>query len=203
MDRQLTNFYDPVDRRGQVPETADDTNIVSWQFIGPGRVAEVTLRNGLICTWMNTARTDSAVQTGVANPGWGDKMSDRHGYDGAGRPITKRDLAGGISDGLYADTTAVVGFTTEYDLGSNTFCERELHAESRSHLYEPFVSGVPQGGYDSLDRLRQYKRGVPMSPFAPAKVARSSRERKGTTGEMKPLFRGAKGDNGAGVSRPM
>ena len=170
MDRQLTNFYDPLDRRSQVQETADDTNIAQWQFVGPGRVAEVTLGNGLICTWMNNARTNSAVQTGVANPGWGDKMSDRLGCDGAGRPITKRYLAGGISDGLYADTTAVVGFTTEYDLASNKFCERELHAESRSHLYEPFVSGVPQGGYDSLDRLRQYRRGVPMSPFAPAKV---------------------------------
>ena len=108
-----------------------------------------------------------------------DAGPDRLGYDGAGRPIAKRYLTGGIGDGVYADTTAVVGFTTEYDLASNKFYERELHAESRSHLYEPFAGGVPQGGYDSLDRLRQYKRGVPMSPFAPAKVARSSREARG------------------------
>ena len=58
---------------------------------GAGRVAELNLGNGLICTQMNNARTNSAVQSGVANPArhggsatWGDKSSDRLGYDGAG-----------------------------------------------------------------------------------------------------------------------
>ena len=54
----------------------------------------------------------------------------------------------------------VVGFSTEYDRASNKFYERALHAPDRSHLYEPFVGGAPQGGYDSLDRLLQYQRGM-------------------------------------------
>ena len=35
--------------------------------------------------------------------------------------------------------------------------ERALHAENSSSLYEPFDSKnqIPQGGHDSLDRLRQ------------------------------------------------
>ncbi|HEX4053706.1 MAG TPA: RHS repeat-associated core domain-containing protein, partial [Tepidisphaeraceae bacterium] len=34
------------------------------------------------------------------------------------------------------------------------------HAEERSSLYEPFSNGSPTGGHDSLNRLRQYQRGV-------------------------------------------
>ena len=159
-DRQLTNVYDLLYRRTQVQETSDSSNIASWQFFGPERPAEVTLGNGLICTWMNNARTHSAVQAGVPNPAWGDPSSDRLGYDGSGRAITKRYLAGGIGGGGYNTPTAVVGFTTEYDRAGNKFFERHLHAENRSHLYEPFdANQVPQGGYDSIDRLRQYQRG--------------------------------------------
>ena len=55
-----------------------------------------------------------------------------------------------------------MGFSSGYDRAGNKFFERELHAENRSHLYEPFdpVSNLPLGGYDSLDRLRQYQRGT-------------------------------------------
>ncbi len=89
---------------------------------------------------MNNSRTNSAVQPAVTNPAWGNQSSDRLGYDGAGRPITKRYLAGGIngSTGAYNNSSAVVGFTTEYDLSSNKFYERHLHCAERSHLYEPF-----------------------------------------------------------------
>ena len=60
-------------------------------------MAEVKLGLGvngdaLYCTYMNNARTHSAVQSGVSNPSWGDPSSDRLGYDGSGRPITKRYL---------------------------------------------------------------------------------------------------------------
>ncbi len=58
------------------------------------------------------------------------------------------------------NTSSVVGFTTSFDRSSNKFFERHLHAESRSQLYEPFANFEPQGGYDSIDRLRQYQRGV-------------------------------------------
>ncbi len=115
--------------------------IASWQFFGPSRVAEVELANGLICTFMNNARTRSARQSGQSTPAWGNQSSDRLGYDGSGRMITKRYLAGGINGGTgaYNNTSAVVGFTTDFDLSSNKLYERHLHAESRSHLYEPFM----------------------------------------------------------------
>jgi RHS repeat-associated protein len=159
--RELQNTYDLLYRRTVAFDYTNYFNVAIWRFFGPSRVAEVTLGNGLICTWMNNARTNSAVQPSVANPAWGDQSSDRLGYDGAGRPITKRYFTGGLDEfNHYVDTTALVGFTTEYDLASNKFYERELHCEERSHLYEPFSNGSPTGGYDSLSRLRQYKRGV-------------------------------------------
>src|SRR5271156_3518585 len=127
--RAVDNVYDALYRRTQVLEDSDSSNIASWQFFGPSRTAEVALGSGLICSWMNNARTDSAVHPAVANPAWGDQSSDRLGYDGAGRAITKRYLAGGINGDTFAynNTSAVVGFTTEYDLSSNKFYERDLH----------------------------------------------------------------------------
>ncbi len=56
-------------------------NIASWQFFGPGRTAEVEMDNGLICSWMNNARTHSAVQPAVANLAWGDSTTDRLGRE--------------------------------------------------------------------------------------------------------------------------
>ncbi|QNN23312.1 hypothetical protein HED60_13850 [Planctomycetales bacterium ZRK34] len=161
-NRQTSNTYDDLYRRTLVEETSGGGDIASWQFFGPSRVAEVLLGNGLIQTCMNNDRTHSAVQESVPNPAWGSAGSDRLGYDGAGRMIAKRFLAGGIDgSGAYNDTTPVVGFTTAFDKSSNKFYERELHAESRSHLYQPFDSdGAVEGGYDSIDRLRQYQRGV-------------------------------------------
>ena len=118
-----------------------------------GRVAELELGNGLFCTHMNNARTNSAVQSSVSNPAWGDQSSDRLGYDGAGRMITKRYLDATHTSPPYGydDPEALVGFATAYDHASNNRYERHLHAESRSHLYP---------GLDSLGRLRQYQRGT-------------------------------------------
>jgi hypothetical protein len=98
----------------------------------------------------------------VPRPGWGDVSSDRLGYDGAARAITKRFLAGAIPEsGGYSNTTSILGFTTAFDRASNKFYERPLHAENRASLYEPFDSnGLPTGGYDSLERLLQYQRGT-------------------------------------------
>ncbi len=162
--RKLTNVFDTLYRRKQVKETTGGTNIASWEFMGPNRVAETSLGNGLICTWLNNDRTHSAVQSGVSNPAWGNQSSDRLGYDGSGRPITKRYLAGGVNTTTHAynNPSSVVGCTTAYDPASNKLCERSLHAENRSHLYEPFdaTSNLPLGGYDSVDRLRQYQRGT-------------------------------------------
>ena len=48
--RQLTNAYDQLYRRSQVLEASGQTNIASWNFFGPGRVAEVQLGKWMICT---------------------------------------------------------------------------------------------------------------------------------------------------------
>ncbi len=84
-NRQLANTYDLLYRRTLVEDVTNSVNVAAWQFFGPGRVVEVMLGNGLICTWMNNDRASSAVQPSVANPAWGNQSSDRLGYDGAGR----------------------------------------------------------------------------------------------------------------------
>jgi len=112
---------------------------------------------------MNNSRTHSAVQGSVPLPAWGNQSSDRLSYDGAGRIITKRYLAGGINGATHAynDTTALVGATSGYDRSGNKLYERHLEAESRSHLYQPFNNDGSFGvGYDSANRLLQYQRGI-------------------------------------------
>jgi len=141
--RQVVSGYDALYRRNAVNETSGGGSIAAWQFFG-NRTAKVALGNGITCSFMNDAQTNSAVQSSVALPAWGDKTTDRLGYDGSGRMIAKRFLPSG-------STTALVGFTTAYDPSSNKLFERALHAESRSSLYP---------GYDSMDRLLEYQRGT-------------------------------------------
>ena len=62
----------------------------------------------------------------MSNPAWGDQSSGRLGYDGAGRMITKRYLDATAPDTGYTATTALVGFTTAYDHGSNKRYERHI-----------------------------------------------------------------------------
>ncbi len=148
----ITPFsYDLLYRRTLLHDETGGYDIAAWSFFGPARVAQVQLGNGLVCTWMNNAGTNSAVQPGVPNPGW--TSGDFLGYDGAGRMIAKRYMTSDLS-------TLRVGFSTEFDRAGNKFFERALHAPDRSSLYEPFIGAVPQGGYDSLDRLLQYQRGT-------------------------------------------
>ena len=144
----LTYTWDALYRRTEID---DGSSVAKWFFFGPDRVAEVKLGNDLICTHMNNARTNSAVQSDVSNPSWGGQSSDRLGYDGAGRRITKRYLDATASASGYTSTSAKVGFTTRYDHASNKDYERHLHAESRSSLYP---------ARDSLNRLREYQRGT-------------------------------------------
>jgi YD repeat-containing protein len=141
--RQVGYGYDALYRRNGIAE-AGGTPIVSWDFFGY-RTARATLNNGnLVCSYMNNAGTRSAAQEGQATPPWGDNTTDRLGYDGSGRLIAKRYLPTG-------STTCLVGFTTEYDPAGNKLFDRALHAESRSGLYP---------GYDSINRLLEYQRGV-------------------------------------------
>ncbi len=165
--RQINNGYDTLYRRQQIIEAATAAVIAAWQYFGPSRVAEVALGNGIIQTMLNNARTNAAVQSPTpVNPAWGTPASDRLGYDGSGRMIAKRYLAGGINSSTFAynNTAPVVGNTTAYDRIGNKFYERALHAESRSFLYQPVGSSgniaSPTPGYDSVNRLLQYQRGV-------------------------------------------
>lgn len=107
----------------------------------------------LVAAYLNNARTASAVQDPTpVNPAWGTRFSDRLGYDGAGRTIAKRYLPDPLNQNNgYDDSLAFVGFTTAYDSASNKKFERQLHAETRSHLYAVL---------DSLNRLREYQRGT-------------------------------------------
>jgi RHS repeat-associated protein len=141
--RQVTSGYDALYRKNTIHETSGGASIAAWQFFG-NRTATQTLGNGIVCSFMNNAQTNSAVQVSVPNPAWGDKTTDRLGYDGSGRMIAKRFLPSG-------STTARVGFTSEYDPSSNKLFERAIHAESRSALYPT---------YDSMNRLGQYERGI-------------------------------------------
>jgi RHS repeat-associated protein len=159
--RQIGNVYDNLYRRWYVEESTEPEVIALWNFFGPSRVAGFELANGLVCTMMNNAATNSAVQSGVPNPPWvappAGQTADRLGYDGAGRMIAKRYIN---PVGSPADL-AIVGFTTAFDRASNKFYERALHAEERSSLYEQYdANQIPMGGYDSLNRLLQYQRGM-------------------------------------------
>jgi YD repeat-containing protein len=117
-------------------------------------------------THLNNNRTNSAVQTGVPNPGWGTRSSDRLGYDGAGRLITKRYLDGGIDDTgesptyAYNDPTAIVGFTTAFDDASNKTYERHLHSDSTGNPPMPERRSHRYTWHDSMNRLRGYERGA-------------------------------------------
>ncbi len=162
-NRTVNGAFDALYRKQQIVEGATGAAIAARQYFGPGRVAEVALGNGLIQTMLNNARTHSAVQGTVPNPAWGTPSSDRLGYDGAARLIGKRYLPGGINGTTFAynNTNPVVGNTTGYDPADNKNFERALHAEITSSLYQPFtLAGEPDGGYDSINRLLQYQRGI-------------------------------------------
>src|SRR5262249_50673766 len=114
--RQISNVHDPLYRRTQVGETGGAA-IANWAFFGPSRLAEVKLAansggNYLYCSYMNNDRTRSAIQPGQTTPAWGNQSSDRLGYDGAGRLITKRYLLSDLDDNAYGSTSAVMGQTT-------------------------------------------------------------------------------------------
>lgn len=127
--------------------------IAQWDYLGPQHVAEMSLGNGLSCSHLNNDRTKSIFQEGDIQPAWGDRSSDRFGYDGTGRSITKRYLNDQLDgSGGYADTDAIVGFTNDYDKSSNKLYSRYLHDESRSSLF-------PNKDYDSANRLGSYLRG--------------------------------------------
>ena len=176
-DFNVNNTYDLLYRRTflyPVYAFFGGIDSVAWQFCGPNRVVETNYASGsLIATQMNNARTHSAIQATVPLPVWGNISTDRLGYDGAGRMITKRYLTGGINGttNAYNNTTALIGYTTSFDRAGNKLYERHLESEDRSHLYQPFNSDGSFGvGYDSANRLTQYQRGILSSATIPYRV---------------------------------
>ena len=85
-------------------ESSDASTIAAWQFFGPSRVAEVQLGNGLVCTWMNNAGTNSAVQAGVPQSGLGQPVERPPGLRRRG-PHDHQALPAGASSGSDATTT--------------------------------------------------------------------------------------------------
>jgi len=155
-NRKLASAFDPLYRRVRTGEEGAPPAqlILKTEFVGPSRVTENILGNGLVESRLNNARTKSALQEGDPSPAWGNRSSDRLGCDGAGRPITKRFLNQGLAGGGgYQDTSAVVGFTYDHDKASNKLFKRHLHVESRSERY-------PATRHDSIDRLKEYARGL-------------------------------------------
>ena len=61
--RQIASGYDPLYRRNGVTETSGGGSLAQWQFFG-FRTATQTLGNGITCSMMNNAQTNSAVQAG-------------------------------------------------------------------------------------------------------------------------------------------
>jgi len=71
-NRSVEMTYDLLYRRINLTETATSGTIAHWEYFGPSRVVECQLQNGLTCTFLNNARTRSAIQPGQSTPGWGD-----------------------------------------------------------------------------------------------------------------------------------
>jgi YD repeat-containing protein len=86
--RAIGSTFDELYRRFLIFEGA--SIITDWTFVGPARVADQVLGNGITCSYLNNAMANSAVQPAVPNPAWSNTCGDRLGYDGAGRLIGKR-----------------------------------------------------------------------------------------------------------------
>ena len=162
--RLIDNTYDLLYRRTSVVEAAARRPSPPGSSSGPSRVAEVALgqRPDLHLDEQRPheqrrAVADPPVQSA---PGATSRATAWATTARAARSPSATWPAASTARRTLQHATAVVGFTTAFDRASNKFYERALHAENRSHLYEPFDSKVPQGGYDSLDRLLQYQRGT-------------------------------------------
>ncbi len=57
--RQVTYNHDAMYRRTDIEDGG--SSIARWTFWGSGRVAELSLGNGQVCTWLNNTRTNAAV----------------------------------------------------------------------------------------------------------------------------------------------
>jgi len=92
--RKVDFTIDTIYRRTEAADAGAAANefIARRHYYGSGRTAELELGNGIICTHLNDAQSQSAVQGPSQTNDWGDHTTDRLGYDGALREIAKRYL---------------------------------------------------------------------------------------------------------------
>lgn len=108
-DRKIALTFDHLDRLKTINDIGAATNIVRYDYIGPGRVLERQLQNGTRLTYLdNNGTTDT-------------------GYDPIKRPIELRHLR--------ADNSVIIGFTHAYDREDNKRNEKKLHQPANSELY--------------------------------------------------------------------
>lgn len=95
-DRQVNAAFDVLYRKTSCENEVQQPGerpIAEWKFYGPSRTAEVVRGNEIICSYLNDGLNHSAIQSGDPPQAWGDRNSDRLGYDGAGRLIGTRHLS--------------------------------------------------------------------------------------------------------------
>ena len=95
-DRQINAEFDILYRRTSCENEVQQQGerpIAEWKFYGPARTAEMVRGNEIICSYLNDALNHSAIQSGDPPQSWGDRNSDRLGYDGAARLIGMRHLS--------------------------------------------------------------------------------------------------------------
>lgn len=100
-DREIETSYDKIDRIDTIKDSGSATNIVDYDYIGPGRVLERTYSNGIRMTFLNDDRTKDI------------------GYDKARRPVKLRHLT--------ESNELIAGFEHGYDRTGNKLYETRLH----------------------------------------------------------------------------
>ncbi len=99
--RKIETSYDKLDRIDTIKDSGSATNIVDYDYIGPGRILERTYSNGVRMTFLN------------------DKRTKNEGYDKARRTVKLRHLT--------KDNDLVAGFEHGYDRAGNKLYETRLH----------------------------------------------------------------------------
>lgn len=108
-DRKIALTFDDLDRLKTINDAGAPTEIVRYDYIGPGRVLERQSQNGTRLTYLDDAGTTDI------------------GYDGIKRTVAHRHLRN--------DNALVVGFTHAYDREDSKRNERKLHDARNSELY--------------------------------------------------------------------
>lgn len=99
--RKIGTVYDRLDRIDTIKNSGSPTNIVDYDYIGPGRFLERTYMNGVRLSYLDDKRTKDI------------------GYDGIKRRVKHRHLT--------ENNTLIAGFEYGYDREDNKLFETRLH----------------------------------------------------------------------------